>query len=156
MRRTQLQRLFRYDSKTGIFYAFATNTVIGTTHSDGYIYLWIDGNKRRADKVAWFLITGVWPKKNIIHLDGVKTHNWADNLREEKKIRKRKDNKSFITGVCQDKNRFRAYITVDKKRLDLGSYKDFDGAVAARYTAEKQYFMDTNSLASIYVKNMFI
>ena len=49
------------------------------------------------------------------------------------------DNKSGTMGVCYQENRglWRAYITRDKKRRDLGSFKTKQEAIEARLSAER-------------------
>jgi hypothetical protein len=54
----------------------------------------------------------------------------------------RKDNKSGYKGVFFDKrdNLWVAYITISKKRVYLGWFKDYEKAVKARKEAEDKYF----------------
>lgn len=48
--------------------------------------------------------------------------------------------KSGITGVYIQKGKYRAEITVDKKRIFLGSFETLKEAAAARHAAEVKYF----------------
>lgn len=52
------------------------------------------------------------------------------------------NNNSGVTGVTWDsqQQKWRAKITKDYKRIELGMFKNFDEAVKARKDAEKQYF----------------
>lgn len=54
----------------------------------------------------------------------------------------RKTNKSGVSGVYFDKSkgRWRAHITVNRKRIDLGTYLEKEDAVKARKCAEKEYW----------------
>lgn len=56
--------------------------------------------------------------------------------------KKRKDNKSGCKGVFFNKrdNLWVAYITISKKRIHLGGFKDYKKAVKARKEAEDKYF----------------
>lgn len=51
------------------------------------------------------------------------------------------NNKSGSIGVCWDKRyqKWRSYITVDKKKIELGHFVKFDDAVQARRNAEDIY-----------------
>ena len=64
------------------------------------------------------------------HSNNLKNHKIANN------------NTSGVTGVCfitKDQKYF-AYIHVNKHRINLGYYKNFEDAVQARKQAEKKYF----------------
>ena len=51
------------------------------------------------------------------------------------------NNTSGFSGVCYCKDgRYRSYIYVNGKRIDLGSYKEKEDAIAARKAAEEEYF----------------
>lgn len=88
----------------------------------GYIKLTIvlkDGKKHTylAHRLAWFYVYGVWPTKDVDHKDGIKHHNWLDNLREatdQENNRNKGVMKSSATGlkgVNPGKNgKFRSYI----------------------------------------------
>ena len=62
-----------------------------------------------------------------------------DNSRNQKI---RSVNTSGVTGVSWRENRqsWRAYITIDGKQQSLGHFKNFDDAVVARLKAELKYF----------------
>lgn len=53
-----------------------------------------------------------------------------------------KNNNSGVTGVrkASDSSSWIAEITVQKKRIYLGSFRSYTDAVQARKEAEKQYF----------------
>lgn len=51
----------------------------------------------------------------------------------------RANNTSGHTGVYKKRSKWIAYITVARKRYYLGSYEDFDEAVAARRKAEEEW-----------------
>ena len=53
-------------------------------------------------------------------------------------------NTSGCTGVmfAKDRNKWRAYITVNKKTILLGSFDEYEDAVKVRKEAEKKYFRE--------------
>lgn len=56
------------------------------------------------------------------------------------------NNTSGVKGVCWRKReqKWRAYITVNHKRIELGNYIDIEDAIEARKKAEKKYFGEWN------------
>ena len=112
----------------------------------GYLVGGFKGKLFQAHHVIFALHHGRWPK-TLDHIDGDKKNNNPNNLREvsQKENTKnssiRVDNKSGCTGVKKDTRTgsWLARITVDGKRIHLGSFKDFDLAVKARKAAEKRY-----------------
>lgn len=51
------------------------------------------------------------------------------------------NNTTGVTGVSKASKGcgYRAYITVDKKRIELGTYKTIEDAAKARHCAEQKY-----------------
>lgn len=82
------------------------------------------------------------------HKDRNELNNRKYNLRTATKQEnarnhnRQKNNTSGFIGVCQIKKcgSWRASITINKKTISLGSYKEKEDAVRARLLAEKQYF----------------
>lgn len=56
--------------------------------------------------------------------------------------RKNKNSRTGITGVSVWNDKYRAYITVDRKQIHLGTFKKLEDAVKARRNAEEQYFSE--------------
>ena len=158
MRKKQLQKILKYNLQTGIFINRKSKNVVGKTDINGHVQIWIDKNKYRADKLAWLYVYGYWPKHDIIHIDGVNHDNWLSNLKKKLIKKKRKDNKSKVTGVYWDKKnkKWRAQIAPDGKQKSLGSHKDFDNAVLARLKAERINGFPADSLAQRYIQKMFL
>lgn len=157
IKRKQVGKHLRYDPHSGFFFSAQSGATVGTLGEDGYIRVWFNGNKYRADELAWFVSTGSWPKHPIKHINGVRSDNWLDNLTSIKEKKNNKNNKSGITGVYWDrKNRtWRAKISVNGIVENIGGYKHFDNAVLARWQAEQEHGVSTDSSASNYVNQMF-
>ena len=65
----------------------------------------------------------------------------VDNGKNQMNTRIRADNTSGYKGISWNKNlnKWYAYINVNKKRIHLGFYSEFNDAVAARKSAEEKY-----------------
>lgn len=48
-------------------------------------------------------------------------------------------NKTGVKGVCKSGDRYRAYITINYKTTNLGSFINLEDAIEARKNAEEQY-----------------
>lgn len=158
MRNNQLRKFIKYNLTTGLFTNKKTKKILGTPNDDGSLNIWIDGNDYKAHELAWFMVTGVWPKSPIVHRDGVKHNNWIDNLKMQKERKVASNNSTGITGVNWDKRdtRWRSSISLDKKRYNLGSYENFTEAVMVRADAEILLDIHSNSPAQNYVNKMFL
>ena len=84
----------------------------------------------------------------VDHIDHKKNNNCKSNLRictQLENVRNRsvsKNNTSGITGVIWHKNRnkWTAYITINKKQMHLGLFNTIEEAIQSRLEAEKKYF----------------
>ena len=88
-------------------------------------------------------------KDNVVdHINRNRLDNRKANLRtsthQENTINKsvQSNNTSNIPGVSwrKDRNKWRAYITVNGKQISLGMFKDKEEAVKARKEGENKYF----------------
>lgn len=83
----------------------------------------------------------------VDHINKSKTDNRLCNLRvvspmdSAKNMPLRSDNTTGIAGVSRGRNGvgYRAYITVNKKRIELGTYPTLSEAARVRYVAEERY-----------------
>lgn len=108
-----------------------------------YAYGDILGRKYYAHRVAFALMAGRWPDI-IDHIDGDKTNNRWENLREVSRMQNmqnaalRSDNASGHVGVSFDKSRqkWAAEIHINGKKTYLGRFEMFEDAVSARRTAQ--------------------
>lgn len=118
-----------------------------TVNSGGYLVGRLAGKMRKAHRVAWAHFYGAWPEATIDHVNRDKRDNRIHNLRDVSRsvnlrnMPKPKDNTSGVVGVYWRKDlcKWRALIAVDGKTLQLGHFEQFDDAVAARKTAEREH-----------------
>ncbi len=161
----RLHELLNYNSETGIFIwkvsksrNVRAGSVAGSLHTNGYIYITIDGKKYFGHRLAWLYVHGYFPEHGIDHKDQVRHHNWIDNLREVSDVcnlRNAKptyaNNTSGIKGVYKDKatKKWQAQIMINKKQIGLGRFKNKLDAAVARHEAEIKYKWDVcNTKAS--------
>lgn len=105
-----------------------------------------------AHRVAWAIYFYKWPDGQIDHINGDRTDNRIDNLREvtnaenAKNMRRKSTNKSGTTGVFFAKHvgKWTAQITVNGRGKHLGLFVRKRDAIAARKKAEAQYGYHAN------------
>lgn len=148
----ELKRQIHYNRETGNF-TWLTDSKKGgfkagriTKSKDVYGYSQISINKKvyKAHRLAWFYVTGEWPKNQIDHINHIRDDNRFSNLIEcdnQKNHLNRpmqRNNTTGIVGVNFNKNSWVASITFEGVRYHLGRFKDRDDAIAARKNAEKK------------------
>lgn len=114
-------------------------------HGNGYKSGGLNGRTIYAHRAIWALIHGEWPGE-IDHINGDRSDNRLINLRivtrleNTRNARMARNNSSGVTGVCWDatKKKWAAYIGSGENRTNLGNFKRFDNAVAARKQAERR------------------
>jgi hypothetical protein len=147
--RARLKRLLAYNPKTGKF-RWRVDRPLGG-HASGNSVC-IEQKEFLAHHLAWFYMTGRWPKHQIDHRNMDRSDNRFSNLREATKAQnmrnrlEQKNNTSGMRGIYLQKNKrsvsYFTYIKVNRKRLSLGYFKTFEEAAAARLAAEAKYFME--------------
>lgn len=154
----ELKKIIHYDGFSGEFYRIPGSPYCGRGKKlpggliqaggktkNGYrsVALGIGrskGSKRYlAHRVAWFYITGSWPTHTIDHINGDPFDNRFCNLRQatqsQNNMNRRSETgaNSKYKGVCWDKsrNKFVAYITINRKRKHIGRFdSELDAARA--------------------------
>jgi hypothetical protein len=87
---------------------------------------------------------GAWPEGEVDHIDHDKSNNRISNLRVTTRTGNGRNASLFRTNTSgasgvewyKMRQRWRAYISVNNRRVHLGYFDAFDEAVAARKTAE--------------------
>lgn len=158
-----LERL-SYDRLTGVFLAkerdindfkpariVATwntryaNKPAGTINSKGYRVIKINRKDYKAHRLAWFYHYKEWPKFEIDHINGDKTDNRIDNLRDvihcENNQNERKARKVSSTGklgIYPKEGRYGAKIVKEGKKKHLGYFKTPEQAHEAYLKAKRE------------------
>lgn len=164
-----LNTIIEYNPDTGIFiwkdcksrppHVNATwkGKVAGSLNKDnGYIQMRIDNKNIKAHRLAYFMHYGVEPYL-IDHLNKIRHDNRICNLKNSDYMENAKNQKLASTnnsgqyGVCfiKKSKKWSSRITVNKKRIHLGEYFDFNEAVKVRKEAEIKYGFSENHGKSV-------
>lgn len=160
-----LKSLLIYDPCTGAFIRCKprgnnakVGALVGCKDVHGYLVVRIDGKLYKLHRLAWLYMTGAMPSE-VDHLNRKRDDNRWCNLREvdssqnSHNIGVPKHNKSGHLGVSWDSknSKWKAQITVNGKRINLGRFRYIGDAVSAREAAERRLHpskprrVDTNS-----------
>ncbi|MCD2451655.1 HNH endonuclease [Methylicorpusculum oleiharenae] len=149
----RLKELLRYDPETGMFTWLASpansvkvGAIAGSVNGKGYIHIKINSKTYRAHRLAFFYHFGRWPKNDVDHMNGVKTDNRIENLRDANKSENQQNrgvqsnNTSGYMGVSYDKRKkkWKAEIMINRKTNRLGRFSTPEEAHAAYLSAKKE------------------
>lgn len=138
----ELRNILKYDPVSGIFTRVVRRsrcmpgTVAGSVYPDGYVYIMINRQRYMAHRLAWLYMTGVFPEKEVDHIDRNRSNNSWANLRsvstQQNSFNRslHSNNKSGFKGVCFDKRdkKFKAAITLNGIVHHLGYFNTAEEA----------------------------
>lgn len=117
---------------------------LGYVTSNGYVKIHFDGQFFHGHRLAWFLHFGCWPVGLIDHIDGVRSNNAIENLREAtpaQNCQNRRALRGALKGVTRvQSGKWVARIGVEHRRIHLGTFDSADEASAAYASAAAQHF----------------
>ena len=120
----------------------------GSMSTQGYIKIGVNYQHILAHRLAWLIVYGEWPSRQLDHRDNNRANNRLNNLRlatnKENGYNRRVNinNTSGVSGIhCHTvTKKWCARIKADGKRISLGNFANFADAVFARKKAEVEYF----------------
>jgi hypothetical protein len=151
----ELKQILHYDPETGIFrwrYSVAQRVkpwdVAGSKDKKGYMITTIKCKAVTLHRLAWLYMTGVWPKNQIDHIDGVQSNNSWNNLREATAKQNRenlclaKNNTSGFRGVsfAADRKKWIAQVKHNGTQLNLGYFDTVEEAAQAAAAKRAELF----------------
>lgn len=118
--------------------------IAGRQNNTGYLQVQIDRRRYLAHRLVWLIHHESWPKDQIDHIDGCRTNNRVENLREATRPenhQNRAGNKvatSRFLGVtrCSQTGKWAARICIQGKTKFLGRFHE-EAAAAAAYAEAK-------------------
>ena len=120
----------------------------GTTDTDAIVNIFIDGNGYKAHRLVWFWMYGEWPASIIDHINGIRSDNRLDNLRQgtrslnnQNKLRSRGKKKELLGVFISRLGKYTARIQVNLAgrgiQLHLGTYETQEEAFEVYCSAKK-------------------
>ena len=148
----ELMRLFHYDPLTGVFRwrvsttnSISVGQIAGGITEGRYRKIRFQGRLRYAHHLAWLYMTRQFPRLHIDHIDGDGLNNRFVNLRDvcrsvnlQNTRHARSDNTTSFLGVQKNHKGFAARITINGKRVSLGTFTTPQLAHAAYLSAKRE------------------
>ena len=135
----RLKELFSYNPSTGVFTRLHSTSNVkagratGNLNTGGHLGFLVDKKMYQAHRLAWLYVHGDWPNCQIDHINGVRTDNRIENLRDVSHTvnaqnihAARSDNKTGLLGVSwkEPRGKYVAQIQIDGKVRYLGLFTD--------------------------------
>jgi len=155
--KTELRDLLRYDHKTGMFWRKSRtsnridmNKPAGyVCKSGGYVHIHLKGTSYLAHRLVFLYVYGTWPREEVDHIDGDRSNNTLQNLREVTGTENHKNMKGkpgCVLGVrwMKGRNKWRARITHKGVETHLGMFSSYEEAVLVREAAQVEFGFHKN------------
>lgn len=151
---SRLKELLDYNPDTGDFVWLVSRgmtkagNIAGALDSRGYLKIGIEYKRYVAHRLVWFYLYGIWPEKQIDHINGNREDNRIDNLREATHAQNQRNrrlahsnSKSGIMGVwwVKPNNKWVVSLTVNGTRKHLGYFSDLEEAKKVYLAAKRKY-----------------
>lgn len=147
----RLKEIIEYDQETGVFTwkkrtsnRVRVGDIAGGLHKpSGYVFIGL-GRRYKAHRLAWLYSYGYIPETEIDHVNGRRSDNRLLNLRETshqcnmQNSKHSNNNTSGFKGVSFDMStgRWKSYIKINYKMINLGRHTDALEAALTRLTLE--------------------
>ena len=155
MTQNELKQILKYEPETGYFEWLIDvppakvyiGRIAGTMDNNGYIIIRYKRKAYKAHRLAWLYVYGELPLRMIDHINRNVADNRITNLREASNSQNAANSKNThntktnMLGVYNEyKDTYRVRIMVKGKRLNLGTFKNFEDACEIYKQASVKYF----------------
>lgn len=140
----EVDKVFSYNTDNGNFTrkirtarCTQVGELAGHINTQGYVIIKYLGIAYKAHRLAWLLVNKEWPKGDIDHIDGNKSNNAINNLRDVSRsinalnTSNISKNKSGYKGVSIHNGKWRARIMLNGISTIIGSYDTVEEASIA-------------------------
>lgn len=147
----KLKTLLSYDPDTGVFTwqskpsrGIKVGSQAGTPTSEGYLALQINKKKIYAHRAVWLYVHGVWPKKEIDHINRNRSDNRLVNLRAATRLNNSHNTGKHVTNTSGHKGvtfhsrnkKWQVQMSANNKTFYVGQFDCLADAVHARAIAD--------------------
>lgn len=146
---SRLKELLDYNPETGCFTWLVSRQCVqkgdpaGSLHkAKGYIFIRADLARYAAHRLAWLYVYGEWPKKEIDHINGVRSDNRIENLRDVTHAMNLLNQVSATGTTFRPNGSWEASSKSHGKTTYLGRFKTFEQANSAYVSHKKQIFSE--------------
>lgn len=138
----ELRQSLHYDPSTGALSWVESKRgrrrkQVGHITTDGYHGVWVNGVRLKAHRVAFAHYYGRWPDGEIDHINGIKTDNRIENIREADRAENEHNkrvlpyNRTGVKGVSFYRGRYDARAKCRGKEHRFGSFATLQEAAEA-------------------------
>lgn len=140
-----LKSQLSYDPDTGAFTRLKSGTKAGFDNGQGYVCISIEQAQYRAHRLAVLYMTGEWPVAEVDHINGIRSDNRWENLRQvsgrentQNQRRPHKCSTSGFLGVTARGTKFLSQIRANGSKIYLGSFGTAEEAHTAYLEAKRR------------------
>lgn len=148
----RLREYLSYDPETGIVtrtknkYRAKAGTIAGHLDDDGYLQMSFDNKTIKLHRIIWALHYGTMPKREIDHINRIKTDNRISNLREVTRSQNVRNvsprGATGVVGVFPEGKKYKSAISENGIRRHLGTFATVELASAAYQAAAATHYAD--------------
>lgn len=148
----RVRYLFDYDKDRGVLVVRVSNSNRSTVgkvpscNSSGYVRIRVDTILYKRSRVIWLHQTGRWPINHIDHINGNRSDDRIENLRDvSRKTNQQNMRKAYSTsstgliGSHAHGQKYRAEISLNGKNVHLGVFETAINAHEAYVKAKREF-----------------
>lgn len=146
----EFQKLYRYDSETGLFFWLVNKGIRKAGQpAGGYsagrcetMSLRLHGTIYQQNRVAWLFYYGEDPgvDNQVDHKDKNRLNNAISNLRLATHQQNQQNSKGLGVSWMKQRNKWRSYIMVNYKQISGGLHDTFEAALEATTRLKQKHF----------------